>query len=111
MTGKMIPMSKVLAKTFRDAAREGRLTVGTKEVVMSAKDSSLVVLANSDGSDRRELVLNAVEEADIPIVHFDGTSLALGKLGGLQFRVSALAIRDLDQSIVGTILKENERTK
>lgn len=102
-------MSKVLAKTFRDAAREGRLTVGAKEVAASAKDSSLVVLANSDGSGRRSRVFKAAESAGVPTVGFDGTSLALGKLGGLQFRVSALAIRDLDQSIVGNILKENEQ--
>lgn len=105
----MMPMSKVLAKTFKDAAREGRLNVGAKEVTASAKDSSLVVLANSDGSGRRTRVLEAAESAGVPTVSFNGTSLALGKLGGLQFRVSALAIRDLDQSIVGTILKENER--
>lgn len=102
-------MSKVLAKTFRDAAREGRLTVGAKEVVASAKDSSLVVLANSDGSGRRARVFKAAESAGVPTVNFNGTSLALGKLGGLQFRVSALAIRELDKSIVGNILKENEQ--
>ena len=37
-----------------------------------------------------------------------GTSVALGKLCGLQFRVSALAIMGVDDSMVQSIMKENE---
>lgn len=98
-------MSKMLAKVLKDAAREKRITVGARQVLKAVADSNLVVLSNSD--DFGDIV-EAAQKDDVPTLQFDGTSVALGKLCGMQFRVSALSLNGVDGSTVQSVIKENE---
>ena len=98
-------MSRLLAKTLKDAVREKRVTIGARQVLKSMPDSNLVVFSNSNSPGQ---VKEAAEKAGVASVGFDGTSVALGKLCGMQFRVSALSLRDVDASVVQSVLKENE---
>ena len=98
-------MSKMLAKVLKDAAREKRIIVGARQVLKAAADSNLVVLSNSDDF---EDIVEATQKDGVPTLQFDGTSVALGKLCGIQFRVSALSLNGVDGSIVQSVIKENE---
>lgn len=101
-------MQKLLPKTLKDAAKEKRLVLGTRRVASSTKDSSLVIL--SDRTDPKlQAIQTAAKDANIPTLQFNGTSVALGKMCGLQFRVSALSLTGVNNSIIQSILKENEQ--
>jgi len=50
---------------------------------------------------------NAQNE-NIPIIHFEGSSVSLGKLCGLQFRVSAISFNSLTNTNAQAILNEFE---
>lgn len=100
-------MNKLLAKALKDAVHENRLIKGARQV-MNAEGRSLVVLSNSDGSALLHDAAESAENAGVPTLRYDGTSVALGKLCGLQFRVSALAVTGVNESTVQSIIKENE---
>lgn len=101
-------MSKLLAKTLKDAVRENRLVAGARQVMNGAGDSNLVVLSKSNGSVFLQRAAKSAEAAGVPTLKYGGTSVALGKLCGLQFRVSALSLTGVDESVVQSIMKENE---
>ena len=48
------------------------------------------------------------KNAKVPIVEFKGSSVALGKLCGLQFRVSTVSFTSLSDANIKSILKESE---
>lgn len=100
-------MQKLLNKTLKDAVKERQLVLGIKEVARSASNSSLVILSNRTGS-KLKTIEKTAQEANVPTLWFDGTSIALGKMCGLQFRVSALSLTNGSSSIVQSILKENK---
>lgn len=101
-------MSKLLAKTLKDAVRENRLVAGSRQVMNGAGDSSLVVLSASDNSVLLQRAAESAQTAGVPTLRYGGTSVALGKMCGLQFRVSALSLTGVDDSVVQSIMRENE---
>lgn len=101
-------MDKLLAKTLKDAMREKRLVTGARQVTNRVGDSSLVVLSDSNPMAMLRGAAESAEKAGVPVLRYGGTSVALGKLCGLQFRVSALSLVGVDDSVVQTILKANE---
>jgi large subunit ribosomal protein L30e len=44
----------------------------------------------------------------IPLVNFQGTSVALGRLCGLQFRISTISFTSIDDASIKSILKDTE---
>lgn len=100
-------MNKMLAKELKDAAREKRLVKGAR-AVMNSEGHSLVVLSNSNGSTFLKKAAESAEKTGVPTLKYDGTSVALGKLCGLQFRVSALAVTGVNESTAQSIIRENE---
>lgn len=97
-------MGKMLAKTLKELAKEKRMVKGARHVLSSLADSKLVILSDYGSPE----IVKASQEAGTPVLRFDGTSVALGKMCGLQFRVSALALTEVDDSVVQSIIKENE---
>ena len=101
-------MSKILEKLLKDARKEDSLTLGAKQVLNSVKDSKLVILSQSVEKEMSEKIESQAKENQIPLVNFDGTSVALGKLCGLQFRISTLSFTSLTDANIKSILKETE---
>lgn len=99
-------MSKILEKSLKDARKEGGITVGSKQVLQSIKDSKLVVLSKSLKSRALEQIGAGAKEAGVPTVAFGGTSVALGKLCGLQFRTSTISFTSLDDGAIKSIIKD-----
>lgn len=101
-------MSKVLEKLLKDALKEDEIIMGTKQVLNSVKNSRLVILSQSVGKEMSEKIESHAKQDDIPLVNFHGTSVALGKLCGLQFRISTLSFTSLTDTNIKSILKETE---
>ncbi len=99
-------MSKILEKALKDALKEDKVTMGTKQVLSSVKNSKLIVLSQSVKKDMFEKIQSDAEKEKIPFVKFQGTSVALGKLCGLQFRISTLSFTSLTDANIKSILKD-----
>lgn len=101
-------MSKILEKSLRDARKEEKLTMGTKQVLNSIKNSKLIVLSQSIKKEVFEQIESDAKKEKIPLVNFQGTSVALGRLCGLQFRISTISFTSLDDASIKSILKDTE---
>ena len=106
-------MSKILEKALKDALKEDKLTMGAKQVLTSVKNSKLIVLSQSVEKEMFEKIESDAKKEKIPFVNFQGTSVALGRLCGLQFRISTLSFTSLTDANIKSILKdtENEESK
>ena len=106
-------MSKILEKALKDALKEDKLTMGAKQVLNSVKNSKLIVLSQSVEKEMFEKIESDAKKEKIPYVNFQGTSVALGRLCGLQFRISSISFTSISDANIKSILKdtENEETK
>ncbi len=101
-------MSKILEKSLRDARKEDKLTMGAKQVLNSIKNSKLIVLSQSIKKEMIEQIESDAKKEKIPLVNFQGTSVALGKLCGLQFRISTISFTSIDEASIKSILKDTQ---
>ena len=101
-------MSKILEKSLKDALKEDKLTMGTKQVLNSVKNSKLVVLSQSVEKEMFEKIESNAKKEKIPLVNFQGTSVALGRLCGLQFRISTISFTSITDANIKSILKDTE---
>ena len=102
-------MSKLLEKALKDAIKRNKCTVGSKQVLTSLKKSKLVVLSKSVRQNISEKIQSDAKKAKIPIIQFSDTSMSLGKLCGLQFRVSTISFNSLNDSNIKSIMNEAEK--
>jgi len=104
-------MSKILEKSLKDARKEDRLTMGSRQVLNSMKNSKLIVLSQSVKKEMFEKIESDAKKEKIPLVNFQGTSVALGRLCGLQFRISTISFTSIDDANIKSILKDTEAEK
>ncbi len=102
-------MSKLLEKALKDAIKANKCTLGSKQVLGSLKDSKLVVVSDSVQNPITEKIQSDAKKSKVPTMNFNGSSVALGKLCGLQFRVSTVSFNSLSDSNIKSILKEAEK--
>jgi large subunit ribosomal protein L30e len=99
-------MSKILEKSLKDALKEDKLTMGAKQVLNSVKNSKLIVLSQSVKKEMFEQIKSDAKKEKIPLVNFQGTSVALGRLCGLQFRISTISFTSITDANIKSILKD-----
>ena len=99
-------MAKQLEKALTDAIKTGERIIGTKQVTSTIKDSKLVVISKSVSNSSAKKIEETAQNNSVPFIHFNGTSIMLGKLCGLSFRVSAISLSSLSNTSVQAILKE-----
>ncbi len=104
-------MSKILEKSLKDALKEDKLSMGSKQVLNSIKNSKLLVLSQSVKKEMFEKIESDAKKENIPLVNFQGTSVALGRLCGLQFRISTISFTSITDASIKTILKDTEAEK
>jgi large subunit ribosomal protein L30e len=104
-------MSKILEKSLKDALKEEKLTMGARQVMNSVKNSKLIVLTQSVKKEMFEKIESEAKKEKIPLVNFQGTSVALGRLCGLQFRISTISFTSIDDANIKSILKDTEEEK
>lgn len=101
-------MGKLLEKALKDALEENKCVLGLRQVLNSIKNSKLIILSNSIPKESLEKIQNSAKEQKITTMQFDGSSVALGKVCGLQFRVSAASLTSIADSNIKAILKESK---
>jgi len=101
-------MAKLLEKALTNAIKERKRTLGAKQIVSSMKNSKLVVISQSVPTKAAKKIEESAQNINIPLIHFNDTSVILGKLCGLQFRVSTISLNSLSDTNVQAILKEHE---
>ena len=101
-------MTKLLEKAIKDALKEGKCGIGTKQTISSIKNSKLVIISQSVPSETSQKIEESAKNDSVPVLHFNDTSVTLGKLCGLQFRVSAISLSSLSNTNIQAILKEYE---
>ncbi len=101
-------MSKILEKSLKDARKESKL-YGSKEVLNSVNNSKLIVLSQSvRQKNRLEKIESDAKKQKVPLVNFQGTSVALGRLCGLQFRISTISFTSIDEANIKSILNDTK---
>lgn len=101
-------MSKILEKILKDSIKEDQVTMGTKQVLNSMKNSKLIVLSKSLKKETLTKIEEDAKKEKIPLVNFQGTSVALGRLCGLQFRISTISFSSLTDANIKSLLKDME---
>ena len=101
-------MSKILEKSLKDARKENKLTMGSKQVLNSVNNSKLIVLSQSVSKEMFEKIESDAKKQKVPLVNFQGTSVTLGRLCGLQFRISTISFTSIDEGNIKSILKDTE---
>jgi large subunit ribosomal protein L30e len=102
-------LGKLLEKALKDALNDNKCTLGAKQVIQSIKSAKLVVISNSLTPAELKKIQDSTKDEKISTLNFDGTSVALGKLCGLQYRVSAASLTSIADSNVKAILKEESQ--
>jgi large subunit ribosomal protein L30e len=102
-------LGKLLEKTLKDALKDNKCVLGTKQVIQSIKNAKLVVISSSLTPDELKKIQDSTTSEKISTLNFDGTSVALGKLCGLQYRVSAASLTSIADSNIKAILKEESK--
>jgi large subunit ribosomal protein L30e len=101
-------MRKILEKTLKDSQKENKNILGSKEVLGSLKNSKLIVVSQSTPKIIAEKIIEGAKKEKISTVQFEGTSIALGRLCGLQFRVSAVSLTSVSDANIKSIMKESD---
>ena len=99
---------KLLEKALKDAMKEKKRSLGTKQVLKSIQSSKLIVMSESVPKNTAKTIKEEAKKQKISTVEFEGTSVALGRLCGLQFRVSTISLTSVSDANIKSILKESE---
>ena len=100
--------TKLLEKALIDAIKEKKRVIGVKQIIASIKNCKLIVISQSVPTNKAKNVEENAQNENIPIIHFEGSSVSLGKLCGLQFRVSAISFNSITKTNAQAILNEFE---
>ncbi len=101
-------VTRLLEKTLKDIIKEKKYTLGIKKTLTTLKNSRLIILSKSINGDIVKKVQHNAKKEKVPIIKIENSSMALGKLCGFQFRVSALSISYLNDQNIKLLLKEYE---
>ncbi|MBC8251576.1 MAG: ribosomal L7Ae/L30e/S12e/Gadd45 family protein [Candidatus Nitrosopelagicus sp.] len=101
-------MNKQLEKTLKDAVKDDAFIIGAKQVLGSISKSKLVLLSKSVPSHISEKIEDDAKKSKVSTITYNDTSVNLGKLCGLQFRVSAISLTNITDADIKTLQKETE---
>ena len=101
-------IKKQLEKTLKDAIKEDASILGTKQVLGNISKSKLVLLSKSVPSHISEKIEDDAKKSNVSTISYDDTSVNLGKLCGLQFRVSAISLTNIADADIKTLQKETD---
>jgi len=68
----------------------------------------LIVISESVPTNKAKKIEEDAKNENVPTIRFEGSSVSLGKLCGLQFRVSAISFNSLTNTNAQAILNEFE---
>ncbi len=101
-------MRKILEKALKDSMKEKKSILGSKQVLGSLKNSKLVILSQSAPKKFTDKIIEGAKKEKVSTLQFEGSSVALGRLCGLHFRVSTISLTSLSDANIKSIMKESE---
>ncbi len=86
----MVSMGINLSRELMAAVRTGKVLLGSNQTLKAVSDGNakLIVIASNCPSP----VQQSVQQAEVPIIHFDGKGVELGTMCGKPFAIAALTI-------------------
>jgi len=98
-------MKKILEKTLKDAIKEKTAIIGSKQVLGSLDKVKLIISSNTNNSITEKISLEA-EKTNTPLIKYDGNSVSLGKLSGLEYRVSTISFTNVNDSDIKSLIAD-----
>jgi len=98
-------MKKILEKTLKDAIKEKTVIIGSKQILGSLDKVKLIVSSNTNNS-TTEKISSEAKKLNIPIVEYDGNSVALGRLSGFEYRISTISFTKINDSDIKSLVAD-----
>ena len=98
-------MKKILEKTLKDAIKEKSVIIGSKQVLSSLDKVKLIISSNSSNN-VTEKISSEAEKLNVPIINYDGNSVALGKLSGFEYRISTISFTKINDSDIKSLMAD-----
>ena len=98
-------MKKILEKTLKDAIKEKSVIIGSKQVLGSLDKVKLVISSNTR-NDITEKISSEAEKLNVPIINYDGNSVALGRLSGFDYRISTISFTKINDSDIKSLMAD-----
>ncbi len=95
---------KKLKKILKDAVTNKKVKTGSKEVLQFIKGTNLLMISNSLSISTMDKIKKLSEESNIPLYHFPGNSVLLGRLCSLSYRTSIVSLKNISEEEVNSIL-------
>ena len=94
-----------LSKVLKDAMKGGKSAVGAKESIAAVKGSKAVLCTKSLPGPLGGKLREEAKKHSVPVVELTLTSSELARMIGRPYRVSAMALRNVSDSDVKSLLK------
>jgi large subunit ribosomal protein L30e len=98
-------MKKILEKTLKDAIKEKSVIIGSKRVLGSLDKVKLIISSNTS-NDVTEKISSEAEKLNVPIINYDGNSVALGRLSGFEYRISTISFTKINDSDIKSLMAD-----
>lgn len=98
-------MKKILEKTLKDAIKEKSVIIGSKRVLGSLDKVKLIISSNTS-NDVTEKISSEAEKLNVPIINYDGNSVALGRLSGFDYRISTISFTKINDSDIKSLMTD-----
>ena len=98
-------MKKILEKTLKDAIKEKSVIIGSKRVLGSLDKVKLIISSNTS-NDVTEKISSEAEKLNVPIINYDGNSVALGRLSGFDYRISTISFTKINDSDIKSLMAD-----
>ena len=98
-------MKKILEKTLKDAIKEKSVIIGSKRVLGSLDKVKLIISSNTS-NDVTEKISSEAEKLNVPIINYDGNSVALGRLSGFEYRISTISFTKINDSDIKSLMTD-----
>lgn len=98
-------MVSALQKALKESLKEKTCIIGSRSVLGAIPKSKLVITSDSASPQ----IAESAKASNVPVIKFDGTSVALSKMLGRQYHISALSFTKLAPATVKAIIGESTK--
>jgi large subunit ribosomal protein L30e len=99
-------MVKTIDKVIKESIAANKWKCGTKEVLQSIKSSKLIIFCDTLDAKSKLTMEQQAASSNVPIYHFGGNSVNLGKLCNKPFRISAISLKSGTEEEIKSIVSE-----
>ena len=90
---------------MKDAIKEKSVIIGSKRGLGSLDKVKLIISSNTS-NDVTEKISSEAEKLNVPIINYDGNSVALGRLSGFDYRISTISFTKINDSDIKSLMAD-----